>query len=196
MQRELSTRRGEGIDAKDGGSASRGVFSPQDSPCNIPRSPRAPRSPCASSPVLVPSTRSHSDSEAMLEEQSSAMRLKSPTENLFLDALSLDPLGGLEVPPPSRLETEKRFPCMKEVMHQVWSALLHVFLCAAYESWHSYVKKKPITKSGEIHFSAMYIGNQSPKSENQSLQILSFPSLILILILWLWFTDFGFWFVT
>lgn len=60
--------------------------------------------------------RSHSDSEAMLEEQGAAMRLKGPTENLFLDALSLDPLSGLEVPPPpSRLESEKRFPCMKEV---------------------------------------------------------------------------------
>lgn len=59
--------------------------------------------------------RSHSDSEAMLEEQGAAMRLKGPTENLFLDALSLDPLSGLEVPPPSRLESEKRFPCMNEV---------------------------------------------------------------------------------
>ncbi|KAM6918627.1 microtubule cross-linking factor 1 isoform 2-T2 [Xenentodon cancila] len=119
MQRELNPRRGEGIDAKDGSAASRGAFPPQDSPCNIPRSPRGPRSPCASSPVLVPSTRSHSDSEAMLEEQGPAMRLKSPTESLFLDALSLDPLSGLEVPPPSRLDTEKRFPCMKEALNEI-----------------------------------------------------------------------------
>ena len=53
----------------------------------------------------------------MLEEQGASMRLKGPAENLFLDALSLDPLGGLEVPPPCRLESEKRFPCMKEVTH-------------------------------------------------------------------------------
>lgn len=117
MQRELNTRRGEGIDVKDGSSAHRGVFSPQESPCGAPRSPRAPRSPCTSTPVPVTPTRSHSDSEAMLEEQGAAMRLKGPTENLFLDALTLDPLSGLEVPPPSRLESEKRFPCMKEVIY-------------------------------------------------------------------------------
>lgn len=117
MQRELNTYRGEGIDVKDGSSGHRGVFSPQDSPCNAPRSPRSPRSPCTSTPIPGPPTRSHSDSEAMLEGQGAAMRLKGPTENLFLDALSLDPLSGLEVPAPSRLESEKRFPCMKEVTH-------------------------------------------------------------------------------
>uniref|UniRef100_A0A3P8T4I7 Microtubule crosslinking factor 1 n=1 Tax=Amphiprion percula TaxID=161767 RepID=A0A3P8T4I7_AMPPE len=120
MQRELNTRRGEGIDVKDGSSAHRGVFSPQDSPsCSAPRSPRAPRSPCTSTPGPPPPKRSHSDSEAMLEEQGAAMRLKGPTENLFLDALSLDPLSGLEVPPPSRLESEKKFPCMKEALNEI-----------------------------------------------------------------------------
>ncbi|XP_044074638.1 microtubule cross-linking factor 1 isoform X2 [Siniperca chuatsi] len=119
MQRELNTRRGEGIDVKDGGSGHRGVFSPHDSPCNAPRSPRSPRSPCISTPIPVPPMRSHSDSEAMLEEPGAAMRLKGPTENLFLDALSLDPLSGLEVPPPSRLESEKRFPCMKEALNEI-----------------------------------------------------------------------------
>ncbi|KAM9719716.1 microtubule cross-linking factor 1 isoform 2-T2 [Menidia menidia] len=114
MQRELNSRRGEGPDVRDGG---RGVFSPQDSPC--PRSPRAPRSPCASAPPPAPPTRSHSDSEALLEEQGAMMRLKGPTESLFLDALSLDPLGGLQVPPPSRLEGEKRFPCMKEALNEI-----------------------------------------------------------------------------
>lgn len=105
LQRELNTRQAEGAEAKEGGQ--RGVFSPQDNP---PRSPRSLRSPGTSAPV-----RSHSDSEAMLEEQGAATRLKGPTENLFLDALTLDPLTGLEVPPPSRLESEKKFPCMKEV---------------------------------------------------------------------------------
>ncbi|XP_044224688.1 microtubule cross-linking factor 1 isoform X2 [Thunnus albacares] len=119
MQRELNSRRGEGMDVKDGNSSHRGGFSPQDSPRNAPRSPRSPRSPCTSTPVLVPPTRSHSDSEAMLEEQGAAMRLKGPTESLFLDALSLDPLSGLEVPPPSRLESEKRFPCMKEALNEI-----------------------------------------------------------------------------
>ncbi|XP_054869993.1 microtubule cross-linking factor 1 isoform X2 [Amphiprion ocellaris] len=120
MQRELNTRRGEGIDVKDGSSAHRGVFSPQDSPsCSAPRSPRAPRSPCTSTPGPPRPKRSHSDSEAMLEEQGAAMRLKGPTENLFLDALSLDPLSGLEVPPPSRLESEKKFPCMKEALNEI-----------------------------------------------------------------------------
>ncbi|XP_051808914.1 microtubule cross-linking factor 1 isoform X2 [Acanthochromis polyacanthus] len=120
MQRELNTRRGEGIDVKDGSSAHRGVFSPQDSPsCSGPWSPRAPRSPCTSTPGPPPPKRSHSDSEAMLEEQGAAMRLKGPTENLFLDALSLDPLSGLEVPPPSGLESEKKFPCMKEALNEI-----------------------------------------------------------------------------
>ncbi|XP_070774629.1 microtubule cross-linking factor 1 [Enoplosus armatus] len=120
MQRELNTQRGEGIDVNDGGSGHRGVFSPQDSPCNAPRSPRSPRSPRTSTtPVPVTPMRSHSDSEAMLEEQGAAMRLKGPTENLFLDALSLDPLSGLEVPPPSRLESEKKFPCMKEALNEI-----------------------------------------------------------------------------
>ncbi|XP_033506041.1 microtubule cross-linking factor 1 isoform X1 [Epinephelus lanceolatus] len=119
MQRELNSRRGEGTDIKDAGSDHRGVFSPQDSPCSAPRSPRSPRSPCTSTPIPPPPTRSHSDSEAMLEEQGAAMRLKGPTENLFLDALSLDPLSGLEVPPPSRLESEKRFPCMKEALNEI-----------------------------------------------------------------------------
>ncbi|XP_045907781.1 microtubule cross-linking factor 1 isoform X2 [Micropterus dolomieu] len=116
MQRELSTRRSEGIDVKDGTSGHRGVFSPHDSPCNAPRSPRSPRSPCTSA---APPMRSHSDSDAMLEEQGATMRLKGPTESLFLDALSLDPLSGLEVPPPSRLESEKRFPCMKEALNEI-----------------------------------------------------------------------------
>ncbi|KAI3374260.1 hypothetical protein L3Q82_006107 [Scortum barcoo] len=122
MQRELNSRRGEGIDIKDGSSGHRGVFSPQDSPCNAPRSPRSPRSQrslCTSTPVPPLPTRSHSDSEAMLEEQGAAMRLKGPTENLFLDALSLDPLSGLEVPPPSRLDSEKKFPCMKEALNEI-----------------------------------------------------------------------------
>uniref|UniRef100_UPI0037E84019 microtubule cross-linking factor 1 isoform X2 n=1 Tax=Semicossyphus pulcher TaxID=241346 RepID=UPI0037E84019 len=119
MQRELSTRRGEGMDVKDGSSGHRGVFSPQDSPCNAPRSPRSPRSPCTSTPISAPPMRSHSDSEAMLEEQGATMRLKGPTENLFLDALSLDPLSGLEVPPPCRLESERRFPCMKEALNEI-----------------------------------------------------------------------------
>lgn len=113
LQRELNGWRGDGVDLRDG---HRGGLSPQDSPCVPPRSPRSPRSPCTSTPVLVAPARSHSDSEAMLAEQGAAGRLKGPTENLFLDALSLDPLS-LEVPPPCRLESEKRFPCMKEVKH-------------------------------------------------------------------------------
>ncbi|XP_058493350.1 microtubule cross-linking factor 1 isoform X6 [Solea solea] len=116
MQRELNTQRSEGIDVKDGSFAPGGVFSPQDSPCNVPHSPR---SPCTSTLPLAPPTRSHSDSEAMLEEQGAALRLKGLTENLFLDALSLDPLSGLEVPLPSRLESEKRFPCMKEALNEI-----------------------------------------------------------------------------
>ncbi|XP_076004435.1 microtubule cross-linking factor 1 [Genypterus blacodes] len=106
LQRELNGRRGEGVDVQDGGLGHRGVFSPQDSPCDGPRSPRSPHH----------TARSHSDSDALLEEQgAAAARLKGP-ENLFLDALTLDPLSGLEVPPPSRLEGEKRFPCMEEAL--------------------------------------------------------------------------------
>ena len=114
----MNVRRTEGspADVKDG-VGHRGLFSPQDSPCKPPRSPHSPRSPClATGPAPVLPTRSHSDSEAVLGEQGAVVRLKGPTENLFLDALSLDLLSGdLEVPLPSRLESEKRFPCVKEV---------------------------------------------------------------------------------
>uniref|UniRef100_A0AAY5E990 DUF4482 domain-containing protein n=1 Tax=Electrophorus electricus TaxID=8005 RepID=A0AAY5E990_ELEEL len=41
-----------------------------------------------------------------------------PPESLFLDALSLDPLSEAEVPAPSRLDSEKRFPCLNEVEHR------------------------------------------------------------------------------
>uniref|UniRef100_A0A8C3B3X4 Microtubule crosslinking factor 1 n=1 Tax=Cyclopterus lumpus TaxID=8103 RepID=A0A8C3B3X4_CYCLU len=110
LQRELNTR-----DITDGGSDHRGVFFPQDRPCNAPRSPR---SPCMATPIpAAPPMRSHSDSEAMLEEQGAAKRLKGPTENLFLEALSLDPLSERKIPSPSGLESEKRFPCMKEVTY-------------------------------------------------------------------------------
>lgn len=114
LQREVTTRRVEGI---EGNSDHKAVFSAQDV---TPRSPR----PCTSTPIPGSSTRSHSDSEAMLEEQGAVMRLKGPTENLFLDALSLDPLCGLAVPPPSRLESEKKFPCMEEVTPAPESKLL------------------------------------------------------------------------
>ncbi|XP_068604827.1 microtubule cross-linking factor 1 [Brachionichthys hirsutus] len=107
MQRELNARQGETKDVEDGA----GVFSPQESPCNAPQSPLSLCAPCT--------MRSHSDSEAILEEQGPAMRLKGPIENLFLDALFLDPLSGPEVPPPSRLETEKRFPCMEEALNEI-----------------------------------------------------------------------------
>lgn len=141
MQRELNSRRGEGSDVKDGSTSYRGMFSPQDSPCQAPRSPHTPRSPCTATPVLMPPTRSHSDSEAILEEQGAAMGLKGSADNLFLDALSLDPMSGPEVPPPSRLESEKRFPCMKEVTHiwvqyDLWrdkGKCVHV--CDSYTMW-------------------------------------------------------------
>ncbi|XP_056301727.1 microtubule cross-linking factor 1 isoform X2 [Danio aesculapii] len=88
------------------------VFSPQESPCKAPRSPR--------SPCTAAHTRSHSDSEATLEEKGAVGRPRPcegprPPESLFLDALSLDTLSEAEVPPPSRLESEKRFPHLKEV---------------------------------------------------------------------------------
>ncbi|XP_068457571.1 microtubule cross-linking factor 1 isoform X2 [Clinocottus analis] len=112
LQRELNTR-----DITDGGSDHRGVFFPQDGPCSAPRSPRSPRT---STPVpAAPPVRSHSDSEAMLEEPGAARRLRGPTESLFLDALSLDPLSELKIPSPCRLESEKRFPCMKEALNEI-----------------------------------------------------------------------------
>ncbi|XP_058611704.1 microtubule cross-linking factor 1 isoform X3 [Onychostoma macrolepis] len=94
----------------EGGAAH--VFSPQESPCKAPRSPH--------SPCTAAHTRSHSDSEATLEEKGAMGRPRPfeghrPPESLFLDALSLDPLSEAEVPPPSRLESEKRFPHLKEV---------------------------------------------------------------------------------
>uniref|UniRef100_A0A671L8L6 Microtubule cross-linking factor 1-like n=1 Tax=Sinocyclocheilus anshuiensis TaxID=1608454 RepID=A0A671L8L6_9TELE len=48
-------------------------------------------------------------------------RDKQENRSLFLDALSLDPLSEARssVPPPSRLESEKRFPHLKEVRDRV-----------------------------------------------------------------------------
>uniref|UniRef100_A0A8C1U1I0 Microtubule crosslinking factor 1 n=1 Tax=Cyprinus carpio TaxID=7962 RepID=A0A8C1U1I0_CYPCA len=99
---------------RKGGTAH--VFSPQESPCKAPRSPR--------SPCTAAHTRSHSDSEATLEEKGALGRPRPfeghrPPESLFLDALSLDPLSETEVPPPSRLDSEKRFPHLKEVREGV-----------------------------------------------------------------------------
>lgn len=108
MQKDLC--RSEGAQPSEGGPSH--VFSPQESPSKPHRSPR-------SSSTAV-HTRSHSDSEATLEVKGAVSRLRPcegsrPPESLFLEALSLDPLNEMEVPPPSRLEMEKRYPCMKEV---------------------------------------------------------------------------------
>ncbi|XP_061549065.1 microtubule cross-linking factor 1 isoform X1 [Phycodurus eques] len=104
LQRELNCRQGEGTE--DVGSFT---------------GARSPRSPRAAAPVPVPPVRSLSDSEAVLAEQggSAFVKLRSPTESPSLDALSLDPLAGLEVPPPCRLEGEKRFPCMQEALNVI-----------------------------------------------------------------------------
>ncbi|XP_051553360.1 microtubule cross-linking factor 1-like isoform X2 [Myxocyprinus asiaticus] len=110
MQKDLPHHHSECGFQSEGGAARN--FSPQESPCKASRSPR--------SPCTAAHTRSHSDSEATLEQKGVAGRPRPcegpwPPESLFLDALSLDPLREAEVPPPSRLESEKRFPCMKEV---------------------------------------------------------------------------------
>ncbi|CAL9689619.1 unnamed protein product [Knipowitschia caucasica] len=70
------------------------------------------RAEAAAAPT-VPTTRSHSDSEAVLQEQ----RVRGPTENPVVDALTLDPLS-LDVPL-SGLDCEKRFPCMKEALNEL-----------------------------------------------------------------------------
>ncbi|XP_029582461.1 microtubule cross-linking factor 1 isoform X2 [Salmo trutta] len=124
LQRELNVRRGsEGSPSniKEGERAGghRGVFPPQESPCKVPRSPRSPRFPRSAipGPVSLP-TRSHSDSEAH-EEQGAVVRFRGPTENLSLDALTLDPLGGLKAPPPCTLDPDKRFPCMNQALNEI-----------------------------------------------------------------------------
>lgn len=108
MQKDLC--HSEGAPQSEGGPPH--VFSPHESPSKPHRSPR--------SSCKATHARSHSDSEATLEEKGATGRLRPcegprPPESLFLDALSLDTLNEMEVPPPSRLEMEKRFPCMKEV---------------------------------------------------------------------------------
>ncbi|KAG9347814.1 hypothetical protein JZ751_003830, partial [Albula glossodonta] len=90
------------------------------SPLNSPRATEPPRSPHA----LPAPVRSHSDSEAPIDDHPSGVRLKGsesfrPTENLFLDALSLDGLSDIDVPPPSSLESEKRFPCLNEALNEI-----------------------------------------------------------------------------
>lgn len=46
-----------------------------------------------------------------------SVKRERPSESLFLDALSLDPPNEAEIPLSSRLESEKRFPCLNEVRH-------------------------------------------------------------------------------
>ncbi|XP_029446872.1 microtubule cross-linking factor 1 isoform X2 [Rhinatrema bivittatum] len=63
--------------------------------------------------------RSFSDSEALQFEEPALSKLKesdrcSATENLFLDALSLDSLDESDVPTPRRLEREAFSPCLTE----------------------------------------------------------------------------------
>ncbi|KAJ8011064.1 hypothetical protein DPEC_G00054310 [Dallia pectoralis] len=121
LQRELNMRRGSEISPSDGATAGlRGTsFSPQESPCKAPPSPRSPHTLRSGipGPAVLP-TRSHSDSEA-LEGQGAVVRVRAPMENLFLDALTLDPLRGLEVPPPSRLDSDKRFPCINQALNEI-----------------------------------------------------------------------------
>ncbi|XP_078544254.1 microtubule cross-linking factor 1 isoform X3 [Lissotriton helveticus] len=64
-------------------------------------------------------TRSFSDSDDVPYEERSHFKLKetdrcSATENLFLDALSLDSLDDADVPPPRKLERDKFSPCFAE----------------------------------------------------------------------------------
>ncbi|XP_066512699.1 microtubule cross-linking factor 1-like [Hoplias malabaricus] len=112
MQRDVPFRHSEGVPLSEGGVPR--VFSPQDSPCKAPRSSHA--APCMAS-------RSHSDSEATLEERGAAKARPTegyrPPESLFLDALSLDPPSEAEMPPPSRLESEKKFPCLNEALNEI-----------------------------------------------------------------------------
>lgn len=61
------------------------------------------------------------------------LRRVRPSESLFLDALSLDPPNEAEVPPSSRLESEKRFPCLNEVRHDhrtlLGGSVMNLFVC-------------------------------------------------------------------
>nr|XP_017207940.1 microtubule cross-linking factor 1 isoform X2 [Danio rerio] len=113
MHRKMEKMQKDALQSDEGAAH---VFSPQESPCKAPRSPR--------SPCIAAHTRSHSDSEATLEEKGAVGRPRPcegprPPESLFLDALSLDPLSEAEVPPPSRLESEKRFPHLKEALNEI-----------------------------------------------------------------------------
>ncbi|XP_041103720.1 microtubule cross-linking factor 1-like isoform X2 [Polyodon spathula] len=110
VQKEQSTRKGEMLFLEQE-EAGLSVFSPQDSPCRNP-------------PVVF---RSYSDSDEHFEEHSGSMNLKESdrfraTENLFLEALSLDSLSESEGPPPSRLESEKKFPCLNEALNEIADA--------------------------------------------------------------------------
>ncbi|XP_033855747.3 microtubule cross-linking factor 1 isoform X2 [Acipenser ruthenus] len=72
-------------------------------------------------------SRSYSDSDEHFEGDSGSMNLKESdrfraTENLFLEALSLDSLSESEVPPLSRLESEKKFPCLNEALNEIADA--------------------------------------------------------------------------
>ncbi|XP_067308919.1 microtubule cross-linking factor 1 isoform X2 [Pseudorasbora parva] len=114
MHHKMEKMQKDIVQSAEGGAVH--VFSPQESPCKAPRSPRLP--------CTAPHMRSHSDSEATLEEKGAVGRPRPceghrPPESLFLDALSLDPLSEAEVPPPSRLDSEKRFPHLNEALNEI-----------------------------------------------------------------------------
>ncbi|KAJ8403303.1 hypothetical protein AAFF_G00355200 [Aldrovandia affinis] len=91
------------------------------SPRSSPHTPEPHSSPGTMAPAPG---RCCSDSEAPADEQPTTQRVKGsesfrPTESLFLDALSLDTASDCAVPPPSRLESEKRFPCLNEALNEI-----------------------------------------------------------------------------
>ncbi|XP_035384128.1 microtubule cross-linking factor 1 isoform X2 [Electrophorus electricus] len=148
-QREIPFCHSEGFVLSEGGVTH--IFaSPQDSPRQAPRSPRSPRT------APAPPTHSHSDPEAALEERGAAGRVRSgdgprPPESLFLDALSLDPLSEAEVPAPSRLDSEKRFPCLNEALNEISERTDPAFYTEDEMSGGSLLRAKSVCSMSDFH---------------------------------------------
>ncbi|KAK1790085.1 hypothetical protein P4O66_002388 [Electrophorus voltai] len=148
-QREIPFCHSEGFVLSEGGVTH--IFaSPQDSPRQAPRSPRSPRT------APAPPTHSHSDPEAALEERGAAGRVRSgdgprPPESLFLDALSLDPLSEAEVPAPSRLDSEKRFPCLNEALNEISERTDPAFYPEDEMSGGSLLRAKSVCSMSDFH---------------------------------------------
>ncbi|KAG5285811.1 hypothetical protein AALO_G00007700 [Alosa alosa] len=92
----------------------------RDSSGSVPprRTPARPRAPLKPAPLRLGVAAGGQGGDGGTDSRPAGAGIH-PGESLFLDALSLDPPSQAQVPPPSRLASEKRFPCLKEALNEI-----------------------------------------------------------------------------